>query len=68
MSRLSRRLWGEMKDELPEKLLRGGLGENERRPEGDAFGKRTFPSEARGASLLFVRSHYLPSAVFPSIG
>ena len=35
------------------------LGENERRPEGDAFGKRSFPSEARSVSLLFVRSHYL---------
>ena len=35
------------------------LGGNERGPEGDAFGERSFPSEARSASLLFVRSHYL---------
>ena len=32
---------------------------NERRPKGDAFGKRRFPSEARSESLLLVRSHYL---------
>ena len=36
------------------------LGGNERRPKGEAFfGKRRFPSEARSASLLLVRSHFL---------
>ena len=43
------------------------LGENERRPEGDAFGKRSFPSEARRASQLLVPQS-LPSAIFPCIG
>ena len=35
------------------------LGGKERRLKGDAFKKRRFPSEARSASLPFVRSHYL---------
>ena len=43
------------------------LGGNERRPEGDAFGKRSFPSEARRASQLLVPQS-LPSAIFPCIG